>query len=175
VIPVATNPQRKSPRLKGYDYSQEGAYFVTLCTHQRANLFGAVLNEAMMLSEIGVIADAELINLVRYWDGLVDVDLFVVMLNHIHAIIILTGMSSSASAQPDTQKRVPTLGNVVGSYKSRVTRRVREMSSVPDLVIWQRRYHDHIVRNETSLNQIRAYIINNPALWQRDVFFTFDS
>lgn len=72
---------------------------------------------------------------------------------------------------PDNAGVVPTLGTVIGSYKSGVTRRIREMQKQPDLRVWQARYHDHIIRNETDLNRIREYTVNNPARWQQDIFY----
>ncbi len=83
-----TRSQRKSPRLQGYDYSQAGAYFVTICTHRRQHLFGEVRAGEMMLNASGEIAHDELQKITHYWD-FADVDLFVVMPNHIHAIIII--------------------------------------------------------------------------------------
>jgi len=192
-------PQRKSPRLRGYDYSQEGAYFVTLCTHNRSSLFGDVINGEMLLSSVGEIAQQEIEKIPEYWSRLVDIDMAVVMPNHVHIIVILVGTAflpsaslpsentSSASytgatvgttflpstdaQKPDTQKRVPTLGNVIGNYKAGVTRLARRYMG-DDCSIWQKRYHDHIIRNEESLNKIREYALYNPARWQDDTFYS---
>jgi REP element-mobilizing transposase RayT len=163
--------QRRSPRLQGYDYSQSGAYFVTVCTHERAHLFGAVADGVMMLSDIGRIAHNEICQIPVYWPGYVETDLFIVMPNHVHIILVLVGTPFLASAVPDTQKRVPTLGTVIGAYKSGVTRRIRETSREPERRVWQGRYHDHIIRSEADLNRIREYVLNNPARWMADTFF----
>jgi REP element-mobilizing transposase RayT len=155
--------QRKSPRLKGYDYTQKGAYFVTICTHQRQPLFGKIITDGLMqLSSAGEIAFAR-------WDALpehhssVQLDAFVVMPNHVHGILLLMGSEHSESATE--------LGRVIGAYKSGVTRRIREALHIPDMIVWQGRYHDHIIRNERGLNTIRQYIHNNPKLWSHDVFY----
>ena len=147
--------QRKSPRKPGYDYAQPGMYFVTICTHARAHLFGAVVNDAMQPSALGEIAQAAWAQVSAYWAGAVDVDNFVVMPNHTHAIVLLNGGV--------------TLGQVVNGYKSNVTRHIRQI--VPGMQVWQRQYHDHIIRNETALNHIRQYVQTNPQRWQADTFY----
>jgi REP element-mobilizing transposase RayT len=206
-----THPQRKSPRLPGYDYAQPGAYFITICTAHRQHLFGNIENGMMICNTLGQIAHQELFNLPSRWH-MVDVDTFVVMPNHIHAIILITGTPlaadvSTADAQKrvptgnqgadaqkrvptgnqgadaqkrvptgnqgaDAQKRVPTLGQIVGNYKGGVTRLARrEVAINTPHIIWQQRYHDHIIRNEEMLNYIRDYVVNNPARWEDDTFY----
>jgi REP element-mobilizing transposase RayT len=206
-----THPQRKSPRLPGYDYAQPGVYFITICTAHRQHLFGNIENGMMICNTLGQIAHQELFNLPSRWH-MVDVDTFVVMPNHIHAIILITGTPlaadvSTADAQKrvptgnqgadaqkhvptgnqgadaqkrvptgnqgaDAQKRVPTLGQIVGNYKGGVTRLARrEVAINTPHIIWQQRYHDHIIRNEEMLNYIRDYVVNNPARWEDDTFY----
>ncbi|MCB9455210.1 MAG: hypothetical protein H6671_04395 [Anaerolineaceae bacterium] len=172
---MTQRPQRKSPRLQGYDYAQAGAYFVTICTHERAHLFGEVIDGVMILSRAGEIAEERWLALPNHHEG-IELDVFVVMPNHVHGIIVLTGIVGTGPAlsghhAADNAGVVPTLGTVIGSYKSGVTRRIREMQKQPDLRVWQARYHDHIIRNETDLNRIREYTINNPARWQQDIFY----
>lgn len=154
-----TFPQRKSPRLQSYDYSQNGAYFVTICTYKRELLFGDVKEGGMVLTLAGTIADEALQRMTDYWSSMVELDAFVVMPNHIHSIILL---------MTDAQKRVPTLGRVVNSYKGGVTRSVRQVLNQPYLKVWQSRYHDHIIRDEAALNKIREYILANPMRWRDD-------
>lgn len=168
-------PQRKSPRLTGYDYTQAGAYFVTICTYQRQHLFGNISNERMLLTQVGEIATERWYVLPEHHRG-VELDAFVVMPNHMHGIIVVGTMPASSGA--DNTGVVPTgklaagsLGAVVGSYKSGVTRRIREALGVDDLIVWQGRYHDHIIRDERGLNAIRQYVHNNVALWQQDTFY----
>ena len=191
-MPDKPFPQRKSPRLRGYDYAQSGGYFVTICTAGRAHLFGEIVAGEMVLSKVGEIAHQEMGKIPEYWSGWVDIDLYIVMPNHVHIIVVLVGTarmpSASAShpdmpaeteflpsvsaSHPDTQKRVPTLGNVIGNYKSGVTRSARRMGYTNNgHPIWQGRYHDHIVRNEKSLNKLREYVLDNPARWEEDVFY----
>jgi len=169
-------PERKSPRLKDFDYSQAGAYFVTICTFQRVHRFGTVLDGRMQLSALGELVDSELANLPTYWDSVV-LDSFVIMPNHLHAIIVLGELRPESSApvpNSDAQKRVPTLGRVVGNFKGGVTRLARERGLLDDgsCQLWQGRYHDHIIRSESALVQIQAYIAENPLRWVQDSLFT---
>ncbi|MEZ4668028.1 MAG: transposase [Anaerolineae bacterium] len=182
-------PVRKSPRLKGYDYTQEGAYFVTICTHQRQFLFGEVVNGEMRLNELGLITE-ECWELIPDHFPHMELDAFVVMPNHVHGILLIaappvlkpqqpssfvgTRHASSAATPRDNQPRGTMHGSLytaMGSYKSAVTRRVRQHMQTDDTSIWQISFHDHIIRSEQSLNKIRHYVLNNPALWQNDQFF----
>lgn len=98
------------------------------------------------------------------------VDAFVVMPNHVHAIIILMGDGRGDPADRP-YLRSQSLGAIVGQYKSIVTKRVAQMPDSPER-LWQRNYHDHIIRNEANLNRLREYITNNPARWQEDSLFS---
>lgn len=173
-MPEHSQPERKSPRLRGYDYSQEGAYFVTICTHDRAHLFGAIVDGVMVLSHAGTIAQERWLALPDHHSH-IELDAFVVMPNHVHGIIVLVGtgpaLSGTDNTGADNAGVVPTLGTVIGSYKSGVTRRVREAQGEPQLRVWQGRYHDHIIRSEAALNRIREYIMYNPARWREDIFY----
>ena len=166
-------PQRKNPRLQEYDYAQEGMYFVTICTHQRIYYFGHIQEDTMQLNAMGVIAHQEITNIRTYWES-VEVDSFIVMPNHVHLIVTFNHavgtafLPSAAQPETDTQKHVPALAHVIGNYKAGVTRRIRLELAHSKFKVWQTRFHDHIIRNETSLNQIRQYVSQNPALWEKD-------
>jgi putative transposase len=151
-------PQRKSPRLKDYDYSQSGAYFVTICTHQRKYLFGDIQNSLMSLSGVGQIAAECWAAIPTHYPD-VELDAFVVMPNHVHGILLFTGQSNFKTI----------LGRVVNGYKGAVTARIRQ--DQPGQTVWQRGYHDHIIRNEPDLNRLREYTENNPAKWEADKFY----
>jgi len=152
-------PQRKSPRLEGYDYSKEGAYFITICTHERKHYFGEIHEGVMSLSTIGDIAYHHWLRTPEYFPS-VELSDYVVMPNHVHLIVYLW----------ETDSKKPTIGNVIGSYKAGVTRRVRRELSFDD-ILWQGRFHDHIIRNEENLNYIREYVQTNPARWDADIFY----
>jgi putative transposase len=187
----STIHHRRSLRLKSYDYTTAGAYFVTICTQDRACLFGDVAAGAMRLNEAGRMV-------ARLWDDLavrfsgVEIDQCVVMPNHLHGILVLPYADMGADAAIGATTRVaPTidgpvgaplvgasapsvrLGDVVGAFKSLTT--VGYIDGVktnawPEFRerLWQRNYYEHIVRDETALNRIRRYIDYNPARWEFD-------
>lgn len=170
---------RRSLRLKGYDYSQHGVYFVTVCAHRHAALFGRIDNRMMISNTIGNIITEEWRTTaeLRPYVGL---DAFIVMPNHLHGIIAIFGEDDQAiqrSAPATNDKgtsgklQAGSLGAIIGRFKGSVTRRAHEMSRYYDLRIWQRNYYDHIIRNDTSLQAIREYIAMNPLRWTDDSYF----
>lgn len=167
-------PQRKSPRLQDYDYSQSGAYFVTICTNRRQHFFGAIEASIMQSSRLGQIAEDELQHLPQRWPQ-IEMDLFVIMPNHVHAIIVMQDVGAVETAflpsvSPSSSN--PILGHVVGSYKAGVTRIARQQQlATANEVIWQTRFHNHVIRNEAGLNHIRNYVLHNPELWEQDKFY----
>lgn len=178
---------RQSIRLKGYDYSRPGFYFITICTQNSTHIFGDVVDAKMVLNEFGKIAWNEWFNTECIRDNVL-LDAFVVMPNHIHGIIeIFDVYNQSVGVFRDTPLRDRTindnaiyhakfespsnnLGAIVRGYKSAVTKRINQISQTPGTKIWQRNYYDHIIRNEQSLHQIREYIKYNPKNWKRDRF-----
>ncbi|HEX2620617.1 MAG TPA: transposase [Phototrophicaceae bacterium] len=158
-------PQRKSPRLRDYDYAQSGAYFVTICTHQRFHWFGQIANSTASLSSIGMIA-AECWYAIPQHYPTVELDGFVVMPNHTHGIIVL--------AEPVTPVKPssPLLATVIGTYKAAVTRQIKRNHPSWQETLWQGRFHDHIIRDEATLNYIRQYIEQNPSRWEEDSLFS---
>lgn len=162
----APYPQRKSPRLQGYDYAQAGAYFVTICTHERYSWFGHIREGKMVVNRFGITAQSCWEQIPAHFPT-VEVDAYVVMPNHVHGIVILADNPPTTDQSPKT----PTLGTIIGSYKSAVTRLMRTGLPADVVLVWQPRYHDHIIRNERDLERIRAYIKDNPAQWEKDTFY----
>jgi putative transposase len=173
-------PQRKSPRLQGYDYAQAGAYFVTLCTHQRTNLFGEITSDGvMLLSEEGQIAQSCWDAIPQHFPG-IELDAFVVMPNHVHGILVFdipkSGHGSAVSLPPKHHEEgfskpiQGSLSTIIRSYKSIVTRTIRQTQDT-EMIVWQGRFYDHVIRNESSLNHIRQYILTNPARWHEDQLY----
>ena len=180
---------RRSIRLKGYDYGQAGAYFVTCCTHQRACSFGEVVEGRPILSGYGRVLVAEWERTAELRDY-VQLDAYVVMPNHFHGIIWIVRdgrgrcRGTMHRAQEDgTTRRAPTGGSteerfgkpVVGSlpsimraFKGAVTRQLNGMRGTPGAPVWQRNYFEHVIRTERALNAIRGYIADNPARWRLD-------
>jgi putative transposase len=178
---LAGRHNRRSIRLKGYDYTQAGAYFATICTQNRACLFGDVVDGVMRLNGAGRMVAVEWALLPKRFPN-VQLDAMVVMPNHLHGIIVITdpavvgaGLVPAPTAPHRATTRVsPTVGDVVGAFKSRVTveytRGVKTSGWLPfSGRLWQRNYYEHIIRNEESLNRIRQYIANNPLRWELDI------
>jgi REP element-mobilizing transposase RayT len=177
--------QRRSIRLKRYDYAAAGAYFVTICAQDHAGLFGEVIDNEMRLNDAGQIAQ-------QGWSATVDhftyvqLDAFVVMPNHVHCVIIKTvgagsprpdkGRTSTergntgdegAGTAPLRVKRW-SLGQIVAYYKYLSTKSINAARRTPGAPVWQRNYYEHVIRNEASLNTVRRYILENPLRWAYD-------
>jgi putative transposase len=194
---------RRSIRLRGYDYTQCGAYFVTICAYQRLCLFGHIENDRVYLNRWGWIVVAEW-NRTVYVRPNIILDAFVVMPNHMHGIIVITqppksnnhtSVGASDNAANDAVRRglvhqTPTdvtpkpefgkpqkgsLGTIIGAFKASVTRRINRLPQPPDHPIWQRNYYDRIIRDERELNHIRQYIALNPSRWTDDRFYEGES
>ena len=144
-------PQRKNPRLRNFDYAQKNTYFVTICTKGKKYLFGSPEKHSVF----GQIAYNALNEIPQHFSG-VSVDHFVVMPNHIHALLSVTKTGIDLSV-------------VVGQYKSRVTKQVRTIT--PGVQVWQASFHDHIIRNQADYNRIWNYIDENPIKWVDDCFY----
>lgn len=148
------HPGRRSTRLLGYDYARAGAYFVTACTHRRIPLLGRIRGGAMRPSEIGALVVDE-------WKQTASVrphvrlDAFVVMPDHLHGVLVLTGDGGSTCR----------LGDVLQHVKSQVTRQARTLRNDPDLIVWQRGFHDRIIRTRRELHAVRRYVGENPMRW----------
>ncbi len=158
---------RHSIRLKDYDYSTSGMYFVTICTHQRECFLGEVKEDSVQASQHGQVVE-------QVWNGLsnhylnLELDAFIVMPNHIHGIIVLTDSVGAGLSPAHIKTSSVTLAKVVNSLKSFSTRQINVLRETPAAPVWQRNYYEHIIRNEQSLNAIREYILFNPARWASD-------
>ena len=143
------HPERKHTRIPHYDYATPNYYFVTICTHEKQYLFGTV----EQLNGFGQIAADALLEIPRHFPQ-ASVDKYVVMPNHIHAIIILR-------ESPETQGQ--SLSVILGQYKATVSRELHK--SMPDRKIWQKSYYDRIIRNEQGYRDAWRYIDENPVRW----------
>jgi putative transposase len=168
---------RRSIRLQGYDYSQKGMYYITICTTHRVCLFGHVKERKMWLNEAGQMVHTVWNDMSMHYLE-IEIDAFVVMPNHVHAIIILVGGAASCNQSGQPQGVAPTtttlsLADVVHRYKTLTTKLytdgVKKNGWLPFAgKLWQRNYYENIIRNEESLNLIREYINNNPMQWRLD-------
>ena len=183
---------RRSIRLKDYDYANAGAYFVTICTHKRQGLFGDVIDGKMRLNDAGIIVRDVWLQTEMIRPNVI-LDVFVVMPNHIHGIVVIArryrrrrgvlqyaptllpdgtddgdGASSPKTKTKPTRLQSPTqtIGAIIRGFKSAVTKRINAQRGTPGTPVWQRNYYESIIRSETSLNNIRYYIQANPRLWE---------
>lgn len=164
--------RRKQIRLSGFDYSSNNCYFITICVKQKECLFGNVVNQKMVLSDAGLIANKCWQEIPLHYQNVI-LDEYVVMPNHIHGILVID-KNESVGVQyieplhrNEFQKIISgSIGAIVRGYKIGVTKWFRRNTDHHDL--WQRLFYDHIIRNERSLNFIREYIRNNPKNWESD-------
>lgn len=167
---------RKTLRLKHYDYSTNGVYFITVCSYEKENYFGKIIDGKMHLSLLGKIAEEEIfvVNEKRRCQ-FIEITKYVIMPNHIHMIInIFKPDIFHEYKQEDFSKPVAeAISSVMRSYKAAVTKRAREISdgiNVP-YRIWQSRYFDNVIRNEEAYRKIYEYIETNPLRWDKDKFY----
>lgn len=142
---------RKNPRLKDYDYSLGGYYFITICTKDKSHYFGEILNEKMKLTTIGKIANKNIETLEKTYKT-IKIDKYVLMPNHIHMILII-----------DKETNL-SVSNIIKKYKEWVTKQIGES-------IWQKSYYDHIIRNEKDYYRIWKYIDENELKWSLDKYY----
>ena len=187
---MAYNPKkhhRRSIRLKGYDYSSEGWYFITLCTQNREYLFGDVENGKMILNKYGGVVDL-------FWNYLyekypIEVDEYIIMPNHFHGIINIVGAIHESPQRESPQRESPQresiqrdisdikvrrkmiLPKIIGYFKMNSAKQINKLRYTTGTSVWQRNYYEHIIRDEKDLNRIRNYIINNPGKWQDDKYY----
>jgi REP-associated tyrosine transposase len=161
--------RRRLLRLKDYDYANPGAYFLTICTHDRSMLFGDI-NEGNIatepprqdrLSGMGDLCDDP---------SRITLDAFVIMPNHVHGIMVIEESDVGATGRsPSRSGPAPrSLGAFVGGFKSATTKQLNDLRRTPGQPVWQRNYYEHMIRDEGSLNRIREYIAGNPARWDVD-------
>ncbi|OKH49710.1 transposase [Calothrix sp. HK-06] len=165
---MAYNPRvhhRRSIRLQGYDYTQPGKYFVTICVSKREHLLGHIQNGEMHLNLYGESVKTN-------WDYLpkiyphVELDAFIIMPNHIHCIIVLK--EETAEAVDTSKIRHQGLPEIVRALKTSSATRINQLRKVKGISVWQRGYYEHIIRNEDALAKIRQYIVDNPVMWDKD-------
>ncbi len=159
---ISSYPSRRSPRLRDYDYAQPGAYFVTLCAHFHACLFGAITDDAMQQSVAGAMVASVWEGLPDHYAG-IELDAWMLMPNHLHGIVVLL--------DPTPHGGGLTLSQLIGRYKSFTTYQYRRIGTVPTMgarPLWQRSFHERVIRNERELDAVRAYIVNNLVKWHLD-------
>jgi len=165
---------RRSIRLKGYDYSQPGAYYITVVTHGRECLFGEIVDGNMILNDAGKFARKCWVEIPKHFPH-TDLDEFIIMPNHVHGIIVIVENDKNVGAihvlplrESPMQRRKMILPKIIGRFKMNTAKHINKMRNSPGVRVWQRNYWEHVIRNENELNRIREYIINNPLQWEMD-------
>ena len=190
---IKYNPEihhRRSIRIKEYDYSQEGLYFITICTFNHKCLFGYIDNYEMILNEFGKITCHEWLQTGEMRKN-ITLHEFVIMPNHMHGIIEIDGSTCRGTMpralvhrgakEEGTLQRAPTeqfgkptsntIPTIVRGYKSTVTKQINNIRKTPGQSVWQRSYYEHVIRNEKSYNRIIEYIRYNPEKWLKDKYY----
>lgn len=168
---------RRSIRLRGYDYTSAGAYFVTICAQGRECLFGEVSGGWMRLGTLGECVASVWQAIPDHFPG-VELDARVVMPNHMHGIIVLVGakhLRSAANASPlrgSHGTQPASLAAIIQNFKSVSTRKINVARGTPGARVWQRNYYEHVVRGEADLRRIHDYIAHNPAKWETDRLYS---
>jgi len=177
---------RRSIRFRGYDYSSPGAYFITICSHNKRFLFGNVVDGKMHRNDYGEIVQEEWFRSTTLRKE-IQLDAWMVMPNHVHGIVMITPVGARGHA-PGTakalrptpirdvgahghaplQRRPRSLATFVGGFKGAAKTGINKMRGTPGAPVWQENYYDHVIRNEDELNKIREYILTNPLRWAYD-------
>ena len=174
--PEPKRRRRYSLRLKGFDYAQLGAYFITICTRNRECFLGNVEDGKMSLSDAGRLANAVWKQLPRHYPH-IQLDTYVIMPNHVHGVVFIVGMDNDpvgAGLKPaptpnaDFNKARHGLPEIVRAFKTFSARRINVFRGTVGAPVWQRNYYEHVIRNDESLNRIRQYIMDNPSRWHED-------
>jgi len=184
---------RKSIRLQGYDYSRAGAYFVSICTHNRERLFGEIIDDKINLNEIGKMVLWHWIRIPNHFPN-VKLDEKIILPNHVHGVIwlndnkdvgyvgakhskqptSLNNQNRSENASPLQSQQIPigtkpqSLSAIIQNFKSITSRKFHRIRKHNNTKLWQRNYFERIIRDEDELNRIREYIIYNPLKWEKD-------
>jgi putative transposase len=164
-----TRHHRRSIRLAGYDYTQAGAYFVTICTHRREPLLASISASEHTFTQVGQCVARCWLALPRHFPH-ATLDAWVLMPDHMHGIIILRDVNHESVVPPPSGRpngtRPNSLNAVIQNFKSISTRKVNQLRHAAGTPLWHRDYYERIVRDDRGLDAIRRYIENNPARWR---------
>ena len=177
-------PNRQSTRLKTYDYSLEGSYFITIVTQDRLHLFGKIENSQMILNTVGKIVEQEWKNSIQLRSN-ISLGEFIIMPDHMHMILTIDHQISNDKESKEWEHSNPkspsqTIGAIIRGFKGACTKKINlffnsggELQFAPTEFyknkIWQRNYYDHIIRNQADYNRIEQYIIDNPQNWKKKI------
>jgi REP element-mobilizing transposase RayT len=162
---------RKNIRLEDYDTTSPGYYFVTIVSYKRKNIFGEIIDGEMNLNQAGKIVEQTWRDISKHFPN-TSCEIFIVMPNHIHGIINIIDdeIVGARHASPLRRNGVKpkSIGAIIGSFKSAVTKQLHQTKTINQGKIWQRNYYEHIIRDEQDYQKIYEYIVNNPLNWLLD-------
>ena len=166
---------RKLNRLKDYDYSLTGYYYVTVCTNSRREIFGIIENDTIKINQYGKIVQEAWLKIPNHFNN-IELDKFIIMPNHIHGILIIhrpvgtaptrEGCEAGTALSFNKNSKNNNLSIIIGSFKSAVSKQINHINN--HKFKWQRSFYGHIIRTNDSLHKIREYIANNPLTWDND-------
>ncbi len=172
--------RRNSLRLRSYDYSNSGAYFITICSYKREEIFGEIENGLMHINDFGKIVQDCWHQIPENYEN-IKLDDFVIMPNHIHGIIWIVGAIQESPEDNTTQdngvilelplrieRRKMLISKIIGRFKMNSSKLINNIRNSKGSHVWQRSYYDHIIRDEGDLNNTKRYIQNNPINWDKD-------
>lgn len=179
---------RRSIRLENYDYTQAGAYYITLCSHHFHHLFGTITQGEMQLNNLGQIIQNEWLN-TAIMRPTIELGAFIIMPNHLHGILVIIENDDKGTGSEEGKNELMSLPDrdihrteqygkpisgsiptIIRSFKATVTKQINILRGTPGIPIWQRNYWERVIRDEIENQKFSAYIQNNPAKWESDRF-----
>ena len=166
-------PVRKNLRLREFDYNTPGAYFITFCTHNRSNILSRIVgaiqeSPVSQLTACGVIVDAVIQSIPEHLH--VTIDRYVIMPNHVHLIVVIAESDVLRAIRESPIQGRSIVSKAVGYIKMNASKAIRQQYG--DVTVWQRGYHDHVIRNQDDYEMIAKYIHENPLRWELDKFYS---
>ena len=166
-------PVRKNMRLREFDYNTPGAYFITFCTHNRSNILSRIVgaiqeSPVSQLTACGVIVDAVIQSIPEHLH--VTIDRYVIMPNHVHLIVVIAESDVLRAIRESPLQGRSIVSKAVGYIKMNASKAIRQQYG--DVTVWQRGYHDHVIRNQDDYEMIAKYIHENPLRWELDKFYS---
>ncbi len=176
--PIENQPNnRKSIRLKGYDYSLPGAYFITLLTYQCIELFGHVESGEVILNQYGQVVFDTVEKLHELYPYMV-INPFIIMPDHFHGVIRIIELSDECKggSRPALTEmlKIKPLGQLIGAFKTLSAKKINLLRSTPGSPVWHRNYYDHIIHNDDEFRKIWDYIDTNPQNWDHNRLHTLE-
>jgi len=174
---VNENKNRKTIRLKEYDYSSNGDYFVTICTRNRECLFGEIKDGEMVLNEVGKIVEKEILNISKRFKY-TEIDIYAIMPNHVHLLMSIlcdensfeskVGAIHELPLQDAKYRRKMLIPKIIGYFKMNSAKKINILLDRMGNPVFQRNYYEEIIRNEKHYNEVYDYIVSNPSKWDED-------